>query len=258
MNMNHRLLLALALCGVTGTASLSADAPAAAPGVVKKVESHYRIFKLSERISYQRSRISGGVADKTLSDAQAKAARAVLDNVTAAIKADAKAKGAKAIMSKGEYDGYSNSLDENSATIAEEKQYFYYYGPYADWSHDYLYYDDPYAAQSAPAPAVSEMEKDHPRIFELKDRIKNQHARIDQGLKDSTLTKEQASDGNDRLASVEKQINQDYKANGSKVMSKAKYDSYNATLDENSTILREQRRFYYYYGPYVNQYTYWD
>jgi hypothetical protein len=256
--MRNRLFLALAFCGIAGAASLFAADSKDAPGIVAKIESHYRIYKLEDRITHQRARIKQGIADKTLTKAQAVADRLVLKSVTAAIKADAKAMGAKSIMSKEQYSAYNNSLDANSTTIAEEKQYYYYYGPYADWSRDYMYYDDPYAAPSAPAPAVSEMEKDHPRIFELKDRIKDQRARIDQGLKDATLTQGQAKGGRELLASVEKQINLDYKAIGSKSMPKGKYDSYNATLDKNSALLREQRGFYYYYGPYDQQYTYWN
>ena len=256
--MKKRLFWALALCCVAGTSSLFAADSTAAPGIVAKIKSHYRIYKLEDRITNQRARIKQGIANKMLTEAQAAADRLVLKSVTAAIKADAKAKGAKAIMSKAQYNAYNSSLDANSTAIAEEKQYYYYYGPYADWGRDYLYYDDPYAAPSAPAPAVSEMEKAHPRIFELKDRIKDQRARIEQGLKDASLTQDQAKDGRKLLASLEKQINTDYKANGSKSMSKDKYDSYNATLDKNSKLLREQRGFYYYYGPYDQQYTYWN
>ena len=261
--MNKWFLLASAfiVSGVT-VPLIAGDSPAgggaANPGVVTKMESHYRIFKLKDRIENQRKRIDKGLADNTLTVDEAKTGRDVINSVADAIKADAKAHGAKKIMSKEQYDGYSASLDANSATIKEERQFYYYYGPYSDWGVDYSYYYDPFMSASAPAPSMTTMEMKHPRIFELKERIKNQRARIDQGLNDASLTKDEAKGSREVLTSLESRINADYKSNGSKNMTKKQYDAYNADLDANSTLLHEQKSYFYYYSPYYDRYSYWD
>jgi hypothetical protein len=60
------------------------------------------------------------------------------------------------------------------------------------------------------------------------------------------------------LAQVENQVDADHKAGGAAHMTKEKYDFYNATLDSNSAILHEEKNNFYYYGPYYNNYSYWD
>ena len=174
------------------------------------------------------------------------------------MKAEHKANGSKKIMKKEQYEAYNSTLDKNSALINEEKQYFYYYGPYADYGPNYNYYYDAYSVSGVPTPSVSAAEEAHPMIFELKKRITSQRERIDEGLTNNTLTKDEAKGDREVLKSVEKQMKADYKANGSKTMTRAQYDSYNISLDANSIVLREQKHSFYYYGPYYNQYSYWD
>jgi hypothetical protein len=261
--MNKALLLASALIvsGITGSAMAGETASAgtsADPGIVARTESHYRIFKLQDRIENQRKRIDKGLTDNTLTADQAKAGRVVIDAVADALKAEAKAHGAKKIMSKEQYEAYNASLDSNSTTLSEERQFFYYYGPYSDWGADYNYFYDPYGKASAPTPSVSTMAMKNPRIFELKDRIKNQRARIDQGLNDASLTMGEAKASRDVLASLESRINTDYKSNGTKRMTRKQYDAYNADLDVNSTLLHEEKSYFYYYSPYYDRFSYWD
>lgn len=261
--MNPWLLMASAIVLSGATCPLFAgDSPtsegAAKPGIITMVESHYRIFKLEDRIKNQRKRIDKGLAESTLTQDEAKTDRDVINTVSDAIKADAKANGAKKIMTRDQYAAYNASLDVNSAKIREERRLYYYYGPYADMGPDYTYYFDPIMGASAPAPSLSAMEVKNPRIFELKDRIKNQRARVDQGIKDASMTEDDAKICRAVLDKLESRINSDHKADGTKAMSKEKYDAYNADLDANSAALQEQKNYFYYYSPYYDRYSYWD
>jgi hypothetical protein len=261
--MNPRRLFASALV-ISGAAGLFFPGAARAsdgtphPGVIAKAESHYRIFMLKDRIKNQRERIDKGLAENTLTADEAKGDRDVIDDVAGRIKAEAKANGAKKTMSKDQYEAYNASLDANSAKIREERQFYYYYGPFADVGPDYSYYYDPFAGPSAAAPSKSAMEMKHPRILELKDRIKNQRARIDRGLNDGSLTGDDAKASRMVLDKLEARINAERKANGTKIMTKERYDSYNTDLDVNSAVLHEEKGNFYYYGPYYDRYSYWD
>ncbi len=95
------------------------------------------------------------------------------------------------------------------------------------------------------------------RIFELKDRIKSQRERITLGLQDHSLTEEQAQSCRDVLNMVEKQINEEAKANGTrKTMRHEKYEAYNASLDVNSAFIHEQKDTYYYYDSAYDEHGY--
>jgi hypothetical protein len=85
-------------------------------------------------------------------------------------------------------------------------------------------------------------EEAHPRIFEVKDRIKNQRSRIDAGLKDKTLTDDQAKGCRDVLKSVMTQMKADYKTNGSKKLTEEQTAALNKLLDANSAILHEEKQ----------------
>jgi hypothetical protein len=242
---------AMGLVFAQDTAPVSSHVPA------KKV-AHLRIVKLIDRIDNQRERIDRGLADKTISAEQAQVCRGVLDSVISQMKAEQKANGAKKTMSRDQYVAYNAALDANSASINEEKQYFYYYGSYADSSPYYDYYYDAYPDMGAPISTAKVGEKKHPRIFKLKDRMANQTIRIDQDLAEKLLTPEQATAARTVLTTIQDQMKVDYKAAGSKTMTREKYNAYNLSLDANSVVLHEQRQVFYYYGPYYNQYYYWD
>jgi hypothetical protein len=173
------------------------------------------------------------------------------------MKAEHKANGAMKTMKKEQYEAYNSSLDANSTSINEEKQYFYYYGPYADYGPYYNYYYDAYPGVGAPVTDVTVLEKSHPRIFELNARIKSQRDRINQGVDENTLTKDQASTCREVLNSVEKQMKADYATNGSKksmTLTKDQYTAFNTSLDANSNFIHEEKQYFYYYGPYSNHY----
>jgi hypothetical protein len=116
------------------------------------------------------------------------------------------------------------------------------------------------------APAVTQpiaaKKLSHMRIVYLKDLIQNQRDRIEQGLTNRTLTAPQVETCRALLDNVENQMKAEHEANGGKkTMSKASYESYNASLDRNSGFINEQKRYLYYYGPYADSgpdYNYYD
>jgi len=230
------------------------------PSVTAIQENHPMIFELKDRIKIQNERIDQGLNNNTLSVDQANFCRAVLESVEKQMKGDYKTHGPKK-LTREEYTALNNSLDGNSATIHEEKQYFYYYDPYwNNYSYDYYYYDDPYYSEpGSPVTHVSAMEEKHPMIFELKDRIKNQRARIDRGLSEKTLSEVQAKDCRDVLKTAEKGIKSDCAANGLKKdmkLTRKEYAAFNTALDMNSSILNEKKQNFYYYNSYYDQHYY--
>lgn len=223
-----------------------------------KEMGYVRIVTLKDRIKNQRQRIAQDLAANNLTADQAASCSALLDNMVSQMKAERQANGPTKIMTRDNYDAYNTTLDDNSALIHEGKQYFYYYGPTVDYGPDYSYSYDAYPDTAVPTPSVSAKEMANPRIFELKDRIKNQRARIAQGLNDNTLTANEAKDCSATLDSVANQMKADYKTNGSMKMTKDQYTVFNASLDSNSITLHEAKQYFYYYNePNYGQY-YWD
>jgi len=94
----------------------------------------------------------------------------------------------------------------------------------------------------APTPSVSAKEAAHPRIHEVVTRIKNQRSRIDDGLKDKTLTEDQAKACLDVLKSAMTQMKADYKTNGSKNLTEDQTEMLNKLLDVNSSTLHEEKQ----------------
>jgi hypothetical protein len=104
-----------------------------------------------------------------------------------------------------------------------------------------------YAQTSTPAagtqtPQMSAQEEQHPRVFEVKDRIADQRERIDNGLKDKTLTDDQAKACRDVVDSVETQMKADYQTNGSEKLTADQTAALNKLLDANSAILHEEKQ----------------
>jgi hypothetical protein len=253
------LFVALLAAGGMGFASAQETKPVAkAHHKAMEKTAHLRIVKLKDRIQNQRVRIALGLKNNTLTADQAASCGTVLTTIQDQMKKEREANGSKKTMSQDQYAAYNTSLDANSSLIKEEKQYFYYYGPYADNGPTYDYYYDEYPVSGSPTPSVSALEKSTPMIFELKQRIADQRTRIDSGLADNQLTPDQASACRVVLKSVESQMKADYKANNSKKMTRDQYTAYNASLDANSSFIHEEKQYYYYYDPYYDQYSYWD
>jgi hypothetical protein len=98
-------------------------------------ENHPMIFELRDRIANQRDRIDEGLYNNTLTGGQVSACRKVLTSVEKKMKADYKSNGSndkKMRLTKEQYLAFNTTLDSNSTVIHEEKQSFYYYGPYYD------------------------------------------------------------------------------------------------------------------------------
>jgi hypothetical protein len=98
------------------------------------------------------------------------------------------------------------------------------------------------ALAQAATPGLSAKEEAHPRIYEVKDRIKKQQKRIDQGLKAKTLTDDQAKACREVLKSVKTQMKADYKTNGSKKLNEDQTAELNKLLDANSAALHEEKQ----------------
>jgi len=251
------LIGAVLAAGSMGFASAQ-DATPVVKHMSEKKPAHLRIVQLKDRIKNQMARIKQGLNDGTLAAADADACRAVLNSVQSKMKDEHTADGSKKTMSKETYDAYNTSLDANSAAIKEDKQYFYYYGPYVDYGPEYDYYYDSYPVAGAPTPSVTGMEETHPRIYELKERIKNQRERIQTGLTNNTLTSDQAKNCGMALKSAEDQMTADFKTNGSDKLTKDQFTALNASLDSNSTFIQENKQYFYYYDdPSYVQY-YWN
>lgn len=212
-----------------------------------KEVGHVRIVTLKDRIQSQRQRIAEGLANKTLTEDQAGTCSVILDSIETQMKAEREANGPKKIMTSDNYDGYNTRLDTNSSIIHEQKQFFYYYGPYADSGPNYNYYTNDYPTAGVPVPAVAAMEKDTPRIFELRERIKSQRARIKADLNASILTNDEARDCGVILDSVQNQMKADFDTNSSHQLTREQYTSLNKSLDANSTLIQESKHYFYYY-----------
>ncbi len=230
------LIAAIFVTGSTGFVR----AQAAKPVPVKRL-AHMRIVYLKDRIENQRERVTRYLAAGTLTGAQADSSRMLLDSVENKMKDEHQANGTRKTIAKETYEAYNATLDSNSAMLNEQKQYFYYYGPYADSGPYYDYYYDEYAAAGSPASPVN------PRIYELRDRLKSQRARIQTDLDANTLTSDQSKTGDGVLNSVESQMKDDFATNGTHRLTMDQYAGLNAMLDANSAIIQESRRYFYYY-----------
>jgi hypothetical protein len=105
--------------------------------------------------------------------------------------------------------------------------------------------------------AVQGNSSDHPRIFELRDRIRGQREQITQALKDDTISVNQARDCRHVLDGVESDIKAESAANGPRLfMRREAYEAYNTRLDVNSAFIREKKQAYYYYGQTYDQHGY--
>jgi hypothetical protein len=251
--MMKKALLAAVIfaAGSTGFVCAQDAAPVVtqhAKHVAVKKLARLRIVYLKDRIENQRKRITRGLNAGTLTGDQAAVSRGILDNVESKMKAERLANGAKKTIARETYEAYNASLDANSSLINERRAYFYYYGPYADSGPYYDYYYDAYAAAGSPTPAYSALEKSNPRMFELRDRLAGQRARIQRDLNAHSLTAGQAKTCDGVLDSVENQMKTDLAANGSHHLTLDQYEGLNSMLDANSTLIQESRRYYYYYN----------
>jgi hypothetical protein len=95
-------------------------------------------------------------------------------------------------------------------------------------------------AENPGNPTGGEFAKKHPRRNEVNQRTKNERKRINEGLKDGTLTPEQAKQlrANDRA--IKKQEHAEVKANGGH-LTKAQQKQLNQELNANSQLIRNEK-----------------
>ncbi|HMK64823.1 MAG TPA: hypothetical protein VK564_03450 [Thermodesulfobacteriota bacterium] len=95
-------------------------------------------------------------------------------------------------------------------------------------------------AENPGNPTGGEFAKKHPRRNEVNNRVKNERKRINQGVKDGTLTPEQAQQlrANDRA--IKKQEHAEVKANGGHI-TKAQKKQLNQELNANSQLIHDEK-----------------
>ncbi|MGB8632620.1 MAG: hypothetical protein WCD69_25140 [Xanthobacteraceae bacterium] len=95
-------------------------------------------------------------------------------------------------------------------------------------------------AQANGNPTGGNFAKEHPRRDEVNTRVDNQRARIDQGIKNGTLDKQQAQQlrANDRA--IKQQEHADVKANGG-YLTGAQQKQINHEENANSQMIRDEK-----------------
>ena len=95
-------------------------------------------------------------------------------------------------------------------------------------------------AQANGNPTGGNFAKEHPRRNEVNTRVDNQRARIDQGLKNGTVDKQQAQQlrANDRA--IKQQERTDVRANGGS-LTKKEQGQLNRELDRNSAQISQDK-----------------
>ena len=89
-------------------------------------------------------------------------------------------------------------------------------------------------------PTGEKFDKEHPRRGQVNERVKNQRARINQGEKNGTLTKQQGNQlkANDRA--IKEQEHADVKANGGHI-TKGEQKQLNQEENANSTMIHDEK-----------------
>jgi hypothetical protein len=206
------------------------------PQVSAEEEAYPVVFELRDRIQIQRDQINLDYSDHSLSEAKWSQGLNFLKSVETGIN-EAVAGGTQK-MSVEQYNAFNRRLDQNSASILENKKYFDAHGSY----EGDFYYIQP--ADPSPGPQASAMEEAHPAVYELDTRIRNQRYRITQALGRHTLSLEEANRCEQVLNSIENQINTDYNAGGFEKMSPVQYDACNQQLDDNSAAIDGDPHFF--------------
>jgi hypothetical protein len=95
------------------------------------------------------------------------------------------------------------------------------------------------AALSA-APAMAQDVPDHPRVNEVNQRLDNQQARINQGLKNGTMTEKQAARDEAHDANIAKRESVDEAKHGGH-LTKAEQNRLNKSENKNSQRIYNQK-----------------
>jgi hypothetical protein len=95
-------------------------------------------------------------------------------------------------------------------------------------------------AQANGNPTGGNFAKEHPRRNEVNTRVGNQRERIDQGLKNGTLDKQQAQQLRSNDRAIKQQEHADVKANGG-YLTGAQQKQINQEENANSQLIHEKR-----------------
>ena len=95
-------------------------------------------------------------------------------------------------------------------------------------------------AENPGNPTGGEFAKEHPRRNEVNQRVKNERKRINQGLKDGTLTPEQAKQLRANNRAIKKQEHAEVKANKGH-LTKAQKKQLNQELNANSQLIHNEK-----------------
>ncbi len=92
----------------------------------------------------------------------------------------------------------------------------------------------------APAFAARPFVQKHPRRAEVNGRIKNQERRINQGVKNGTMTKEEAHEERQDLRNIKREERAEVKANGGHI-TKSEQKDLNRQLNANSKDIYQDK-----------------
>jgi Skp family chaperone for outer membrane proteins len=95
-------------------------------------------------------------------------------------------------------------------------------------------------ASSAAFAGPNSFRKKHPRRAEVNARERNQEKRIHEGVKDGTMTKEEAKEARGNLRDIKKEERAEVKANGGH-LTKAEQKDLNQQLNKNSREIHEEK-----------------
>ena len=95
-------------------------------------------------------------------------------------------------------------------------------------------------AQANGNPTGGNFAKEHPRRNEVNTRVDNQRERIDQGLKNGTLDKQQAQQLRSSDRAIKQQEHADVKANGG-YLTGAQQKQINQEENANSQMIRDEK-----------------
>jgi hypothetical protein len=184
----------------------------AGPGVVDP--GHPRVNEVDQRLEDQRRRIQEGLRNGTLSKEEARQMWHHDQEIAAKERKDMAANGGH--LTPQEQNNLNNALNKNSREIYNEK-------------HD--------GKQAGPGV----VDPGHPRVNEVDQRLQNQKERIEQGVKNGTMTKQEAQQAwhNDkRIANHERK---DMAANGGH-LTQGEQRHLNKALNKNSNKIYKDKR----------------
>ena len=203
----------------TSTPSPSQPAPTppaasepAGPGVVDP--GHPRVNEVDQRLENQRRRIQEGLRNGTLSKEEARQMWHHDQEIAAKERKDMAANGGH--LTPQEQKNLNNALNKNSQEIHQEK-------------HD---------GDKQAGPGV--VDPGHPRVNEVDQRLQNQKERIEQGVNNGTMTRQEAQQAWHNDKRITNQERKDMAANGGH-LTPQEQKNLNKALNKNSNKIYKEK-----------------